>query len=185
MITETSGRPDTMPYLRDCCVDDVTRSARFFCLWQRRIHRKFTGELRTGCATSTSIISQCGLLKFRIWWTRILGTVVAASGVLERSPAPQHDLEGLEQNQHIEPDRGILDIEEIVLQFLRGSFHRITVAVANLSPARDPRTHQMPHAVVRNFLRKPLDKFWTFRPRPDECHVALENAPQLWNLIQP
>src|SRR5579863_462627 len=43
----------------------------------------------------------------------------------------------------------------------------------------------MPHAVIGNFMGEPFHKFWTLRPGPDKCHVALEHTPELRDFIKP
>src|SRR4030081_1693171 len=102
-----------------------------------------------------------------------------------RASPQQDDLNGLKHDQHIETERGILDIEKIVLQFFARVLKRVAVLILHLGPSRNTRTHRVTHSVIRNFPAQPLHKFGPFRAGPDESHVPLQHAPQLRDLAEP
>src|SRR5690348_12482744 len=69
-----------------------------------------------------------------------------------RSPAEHDDLDRLEHDQEVQANRRILDVEKVVLQFFARVSERVTVLVLHLRPTRNPWTHRMPHAVIRNLF---------------------------------
>src|SRR5580693_4685046 len=102
------------------------------------------------------------------------------------TPPQQNDLDGLEDDPEVQPDRSILDIEQVVLQLLQHVVVRAAVWVVHLSPAGDSRPDHMAHVVVAKplFFFDLIDKFRPLRPRPHKVHIPLQHTPQLGNLIQ-
>src|SRR5712675_325447 len=78
-----------------------------------------------------------------------------------RPPSQQHNLDGLEHNEQIQPERCVFDVEQIVLKLFPGVCQSISVFVLHLRPSGDARTHHVPYAVVRNLCAQPLHKFRT------------------------
>src|ERR1700691_3636774 len=102
-----------------------------------------------------------------------------------RAPPQQDDFDGLEHDQQIQTEGSVLDIKQVVLQFLSRVFQRVAVLVLHLCPARDARPHHVPYAVVGDIPAQPLHKFRPLRARTYKMHVALQHAPQLRNFIEP
>src|SRR5713101_6879249 len=105
-------------------------------------------------------------------------------GISLRAPAEQHNLDGLEHDHHVEAERHVLEVIEIVLQLLFGVLKAVAVLVAHLGPTCDSRPDRIAYSVKRNLFCQHLHKFRTLWARPDKAHIALEHAPQLRNLIE-
>ena len=58
-----------------------------------------------------------------------------------RPLAEDHDADGLEQDARVEPERPVLDVEEVVPHLLGLFLEVVRVAVAHLRPAGDARAH--------------------------------------------
>src|SRR5437879_2356917 len=94
------------------------------------------------------------------------------------------DLNSVEQDQKIEEERKVLDVVQIVLELFQRVVDGRSVAVLDLSPARDPRLDGKPLHVERDLLLKVLDELWPLRARSDEAHVPHEDVEELRELIQ-
>src|SRR6266487_1484460 len=92
-----------------------------------------------------------------------------------RASPQQYDLYGLKHDPEVQTDRGILDIEQVVLQFLARVVQRITVLILHLSPAGDAGPHGVAHPVIGNFPAQPLHEFGTLRSGSDKMHIAFED----------
>src|SRR4030095_6990398 len=83
-------------------------------------------------------------------------------GISTRALPPQHDLRSLEQDPHIYQKTAILDVVEIVLQFLERVLVRGSVAIAELRPSGDAGLHGVALTVIGDLLtqlryeRRPL-----------------------------
>src|SRR5207253_3469422 len=102
-----------------------------------------------------------------------------------RSLSKQNRLNRLEQNRGIECQILVLDVIEIVLQFLSGIVDRCAVRILDLRPTCQARRDQMPLFVVGDLLRQLLDKVRTLSPWAAKVHVAAQDVPELWDLIDP
>src|SRR5713226_9333226 len=100
-----------------------------------------------------------------------------------RAPAQQDNLDGLEHDEQIQSEGGILDVKQVILQLFPRILHRVSVPVPHLRPARNAGTYDMPDTVVGNLFAQPLDELGTFRARTNEVHITLQNAPQLRDLV--
>src|SRR6266404_5313738 len=94
------------------------------------------------------------------------------------------DLNSVEQDQKVEEERKVLDVVQIVLELFQRIVDGRSVAVLDLSPARDPRLEGKPLHVEGDLLLKVLDELWPLRARPDEAHVPHEDVEELRELIQ-
>src|SRR5438132_3692870 len=94
------------------------------------------------------------------------------------------DLNSVEQDQKVEEERKVLDVVQIVLELFQRVVDGRSVAVFDLSPARDPRLDGKPLHVEGDLLLKVLDELWPLRARPDEAHVPHEDVEELRELIQ-
>src|SRR5215213_11654373 len=96
-----------------------------------------------------------------------------ASRALVRAAA-REDREGrLEENRDVEPDRPVLDVEEIEPhQVVEGEVR----AAGDLPQARDPRQDEvaLPVPVLETFVVADGE-----RPRADEAHLPSEDVEQL------
>src|ERR1035438_4082513 len=90
------------------------------------------------------------------------------------TPAFQNGLDGLEHNQQIQTNGGVLEVEEVVLKFFERILDATAVLVLYLRPTGKARPHHVAHPVKRDLFREHLHKFRTFRPRADEGHIALD-----------
>src|SRR4051812_35170596 len=94
-----------------------------------------------------------------------------------RASPQHHRLDGLDDDVEVERDRQVLDVEELVLEFLESIFAACAVRVFHLRPTREPRPHGVPLAVKRNLLSELLDELRALGPRSNETHVAYEHIP--------
>src|SRR5207249_8956786 len=62
----------------------------------------------------------------------------------------------------------------IVLKFLDCVFIAFAVRIIHLRPAGDPRFHQVPEMIKRNYLFVAFGAPGPLRARTDQAHVALE-----------
>src|SRR3569623_216512 len=97
--------------------------------------------------------------------------------------SPQHDLRGLEQDHEIEEQAVVLDVVEIVLQFVHGVVVARAVRVTHLRPAGDAGFDGVAHAVIGDFLGQVRHEIGTLGTRADEAHVAEENVEYLRQLV--
>src|SRR5579863_2868000 len=95
------------------------------------------------------------------------------SSLLPGATSQDYDLDGLKHDQHVQPDRRVLYVIQIVLQFLASVLQRIAVLVLHLCPTRYARSNRMAHTVIGNLFAQPRHEFRTLRPRSHEMHVAL------------
>src|SRR5438094_3884322 len=94
------------------------------------------------------------------------------------------DLNRVEQDQKIEEERKVLDVVQIVLELFQRVVDGRSVAVLDLSPARDPRLDGKPLHVEGDLLLQVLDELGPLRARPDEAHMPHEDVEELRKLIQ-
>src|SRR4249919_3660943 len=88
---------------------------------------------------------------------------------------------GQPHDLHIEGDRPILDVVEVVLDALleRG----IATPAVHLGPARKAGAHLVAQHVLRYPLLELIDEERPLRTRTDERHVAAKHVPELWQLV--
>src|SRR5258708_2068711 len=103
---------------------------------------------------------------------------------LLRSPRQQHRLQRMENDVVVERHGHILDVIKIVFELGDGVFQSIAVFVIDLRPSGDAGADAMALAVVRNLLAERLYELGTFRARPDNRHLALQNIVKLRQLIE-
>src|SRR6266853_6797260 len=85
------------------------------------------------------------------------------------------DLNSVEQDQKIEEERKVLDVVQIVLELFQRVVDGRSVAVLDLSPARDPRLDGKPLHVEGDLLLKVLDELWPLRRSTDVAHTPLDH----------
>src|SRR5208337_425933 len=110
--------------------------------------------------------------------------ISSSSLSLLRPPAQYDGFHRLEHDQQIQTNGSVLDVEKVVLKFFARIFDGAAVLVLDLRPSGEAGPHHVAHAVIGDLFGEPLDEFRALGTRADECHVALEHAPQLWNLIE-
>src|SRR6267154_121435 len=102
-----------------------------------------------------------------------------------RTPAQQNRLNGLKHDQKIQTNGSILYIKEIVLKLFASVGDRAAIFVSDLRPTSKSGPYHVAHPVIGNFFREHLNEFRPLGARANKCHIALEHAPKLWNLIEP
>src|SRR5262245_52701172 len=96
-----------------------------------------------------------------------------------RALAPEHDLDGLQQDGKVEQETAVLHVIEVVLQFLERVLLGGTVRITQLCPTSDAGLHRVSLAIIGNLLLERVDEFRTLGARPDETHVSAQDVPQL------
>src|SRR5215203_5538014 len=109
--------------------------------------------------------------------------ISTSNRLLLGAPPKQNYFDRLKQDDCVKHQPVVLDIKKVVLKFLASVFYRRAIRIFNLRPARQPRRNQMPLFVEGNFLGKLGDEVRPFRTWSDKAHLALQNVPELWNLI--
>src|SRR6059058_3685168 len=77
------------------------------------------------------------------------------------------------------------DVIEIVFELLDCVPIALAVRIIDLSPASDPRFHQVPEMIKRNRFLISFDAPDPLRAWTDQAHVALEDIPKLGQLVEP
>jgi len=98
--------------------------------------------------------------------------------------AGNHRLDCVEHDDEIERQRHVLDVVQLVLQFLQRIFPAGAVPVAHLRPSRDAGLHDVALPVERNIARETLHELRTLGSRPHEAHLTNEDIPQLGKLVE-
>src|SRR5690625_4732562 len=78
----------------------------------------------------------------------------------------------------------MLDIIEVIFEFFDGVFDAGGVSLLHLGPAGDTRFDAMTPLIEWNLFLELTDECSLLGSRPDDAHVALENVPQLGQLVQ-
>src|SRR6266487_7134654 len=77
------------------------------------------------------------------------------------------------------------DVVEIILELLDRVFIALPIRIIHLRPSGDPRFHQVPKMIKRNYLLVAFCALSPFRAWADQAHVTLEDIPELGHLIEP
>src|SRR5919206_3309772 len=85
------------------------------------------------------------------------------------------------ERAEVERDRAVGDPLQVVGQLLR---HRGLVAAAHLGEAGQARADDEALPVRWQLRRELLEEARPDRARPDEAHVAAEDVPELWQLVE-
>src|SRR5678809_439719 len=96
-----------------------------------------------------------------------------------RSLAQQYGLDRVENDEHVERERQVLDVEQVVLQFLQRVFDAGSVGVPHLCPAGEPWPNDVPLTIEGDLPGQLVDELRAFRTWTDQAHVSLEHVPQL------
>src|SRR6266567_2310866 len=93
------------------------------------------------------------------------------------SSTPQEeDFHRLEHDQTIQPDRQILDVEQVITQLLYVVLERCAIASINLRPPSGSGSHDPTLRVERHLMSQFFLHAGNKRTRADERHVAFENV---------
>src|SRR6266481_5419022 len=76
------------------------------------------------------------------------------------------------------------DVIEVVLKLLDRVLIARAVRIIHLRPSGDPRFHQVPEMIKRNYLFVAFGALSPFRAWADQAHVTLEDIPKLGHLIE-
>ncbi len=112
-------------------------------------------------------------------------SVAQASLGITAPLVPEHDPEGLEQDQQVEERGVVLRIIEIVFELVARIRDRGAVGIVDLRPAGDAGLHHVALGIIGQLVFEIVDEFRPLRARADEAHLALEHAPRLRQLVDP
>src|SRR5262245_50016268 len=101
---------------------------------------------------------------------------------LVRIPVDEAPEQGQPQDPHVEPQRPVAHVEEIVLEPLPQA--RGAAQAVHLGQAGHPRLHMLPQHVPAPVLAEPRDELRTLRAGADQGHLALEHVEKLRQLVQ-
>ena len=106
---------------------------------------------------------------------------------LVAGPAHQRTAEEARRSGHDDellPERAVLEVVQVVTELQDGLLGGPRVAAVNLRPAGHARLREVTQSIRRDELLERLDVLRLLRARPDEAHVARQNVPELWQLIE-
>src|SRR6185503_7430528 len=110
--------------------------------------------------------------------------MLIALTITSGSLSQQYGLDGVEDDEHVERERQVLDVEQVVLQFLQRVFDAGAVRIPDLCPAGESRPHDVPLTIERDLAGQLRDKLRSLRPWPDQTHVTFEHVPQLRQFVE-
>src|SRR5687768_4437727 len=87
------------------------------------------------------------------------------------------------QDEHINENRPVADIVEIIFELNESIAFCATIAIVNLRPACDSGCDCQPRAVKGNSSLQPLHKVRAFRARSNHTHLSAKDIDQLRKLI--
>src|SRR5262249_36600085 len=102
-----------------------------------------------------------------------------------RSFAEQNHLHRLEEDGYVQRNGEVLDVEEIQLQLSFGVFHACAIAIFDLRPTRESRTHSMALSEERQAGFQHFAEVGLFRARTNQAHFSMQNVEELRQLVQP
>src|SRR5688572_1294931 len=76
----------------------------------------------------------------------------ALTAVRSQALSQNHGLDGFQHDENVEPKGHVLDVEELVLELLKGILNGRTIWVLHLCPPRKPWLDHVPLPVVRNLF---------------------------------
>lgn len=94
----------------------------------------------------------------------------------DHSHSAEHDFQ-------VEPQRLVLDVIQIVLQFHHRIFDSGTIAIADLRPTGEARFGRESRAIERNLALQLANELRTLGARADHAHLTLDDVPRLRQLI--
>lgn len=106
----------------------------------------------------------------------------SASG-LPRAKAGQNSADGLEHDEHIQPEGEVLDVVKIVFDLDASIIGIGGITVYHLSPAADPGPHDMTVHVEGDLPLELIDEGALLRSRPYQTHVPFEDVEELRQLV--
>ena len=96
----------------------------------------------------------------------------------------EHRLQRLEEDQHVEPGREVLDIVEVVLELEGDLIDPAHIALVDLSPAGNSGFHDIAVAVKGDARHKERRKALRLGTRPDPAHLAAQDVEDLGKLVE-
>lgn len=103
---------------------------------------------------------------------------------LSRPKPGQYNPHRAEHDRQVEPDGQVFDVVEVVFEFFHGVFDAGGVALLDLGPAGDAGFDSVAPLIKGDLALKLLYKLDLFGTGTDDAHVALQNIPQLRQLVQ-
>lgn len=114
-------------------------------------------------------------------WPRAPATRSASE--LPRAKTSQNGTDGLEHDEHIQPEGEVLDVVEIVLDLDAGIIGICRITVHHLSPTADPGPHDMTVHVERDLPLELIDESALLRSRTNQAHVPFKDVEELRQLV--
>src|SRR6476661_7395535 len=102
-----------------------------------------------------------------------------------RSFVQQYDTGRFDEYSAIKAQREVFYVVEIVLQLDMGLFFSGRVAITDLCPSGDSRSHRVAQIVIGNFVSKFLYEDRPLWTRSHQTHFSLPHVDQLGKLIEP
>ena len=107
-------------------------------------------------------------------------------GATHFAPLPEkNDLHRVDHDGQIEEHREMLDVVEVVAEFLGRVLNRRTIAVLDLRPSSHARLDGVALHVEGNDGRQVLHEVRSLGARANEAHVASHHVPELRKLVEP
>src|SRR5688572_400297 len=100
------------------------------------------------------------------------------AGPFTGSPREEYDLHGMQEDEHIEKDRHVLDVVEVVLQLFPCVLDGGAVGVSYLSPSGDARLHREAVKVERHLLRELGHERDPLGSWPYQAHVTQQDVEE-------
>src|SRR5688572_31625465 len=99
-----------------------------------------------------------------------------------RSGTREHSLQRLEEDQHVEPGREILDVVEVVLELEGDLIDPAHITLVDLRPAGDAGLHDIAVAVERDACHEERRKALRLWTRTDPAHLTAQDIEDLGKL---
>lgn len=101
-----------------------------------------------------------------------------------RPPHAEHGFGGLQDDLDVQERVAVLQIVEVVFQFLFSVLDPRGVAVVDLGPAGDAGAEPVAVGVEGDLFFELGGEFGLFGSRPDDAHLAPEDVPELGDLVK-
>lgn len=88
------------------------------------------------------------------------------------------------QNLDVEPERAVLKIVKVKFESSKHLCHRIRVSVVKCRVACHTRTNLIEIRVARVMFHYLIDEVFALGTRTNECHIATEYVPKLWQFVK-
>src|SRR5688572_15580296 len=101
-----------------------------------------------------------------------------------RGIRPQHDPDRLQQDDGVQERVAVANVVKVVFQLPERFRLGAGIGKVDLRPAGQTRLDRVAVLEIWMRLRQPSDEVGPLRARSDKAHLALEDAPELRQLVQ-